>query len=406
MYDECFISPIQWFKFNVWHNWSGEVFGTSPMAHYLDRLLEMEPFMFIVTALLVLYTILTIRSSKLLDKFQNQSRALLIFVLILTVYSSSRHKEYRFIQNAVIFMYVSFSSIYLCFSNCILRLLINQNGFLRNFYTYLIISTFVSSHIYTFLCVKGADLSKWSYGGHIRSTEINVCLDFLRKRDDVTGVYVDSDLYMFGGYSILNRNVSIMALNKFDVIEFSLKDRVFIKQSFFDRDTDPKSLALFWRISEFISLLNTPYLLKHLIRNRAYNYIIIPTDRAFIDIGYRKVFSFDKTIVLQRTFNDADEQKIRKTAETIPVGTNATVMEYEGYWLQRFGQYSKGEARLLISNRLDPYRIGPFQLLRNMLTKVNDTVNVQNVMKACLQIHSRKECYGAYVPVSLALDST
>lgn len=412
-YGHWFISPLQWLRFNVLSRTSGTIFGISPSFYYCEKLLEVEPVLIPGIGIILLNLALEIltrqgevqkESSTTVASFKSFAnfRGLAIFLVLLFLYSGNNHKELRFLHNTIVFLYVCLARAIISLCKEFSRFSANQNN--RQYciyYVYLFISLFVSSHIYNFCYISKYDQSKWTYSRSADSNDVNLCLDFIRHQDEVTGVLLDRPIHLTGGYSILHRDVPIFALNKYEFMEFDNKSKVTLNKEFTrGRQTnDLKQVHVFGRISDFISIFNTPLLLKQLIKKMEYNYLVLRHDRLFEDTGYMEVFRAGNSRVLRRTFSAENEAKMAETADRIPVGTNATVLEYEGDWLRHFGLYSKAEERFLFSNRLDPSRIGPFRAMLSMFKKLGVASNYQSVLDACMQVHTLNNCLEQYQPL-------
>ena len=75
------------------------------------------------------------------------------------------------------------------------------------------------------------------------------------------------------------------------------------------------------------SVYNTPYLLKVLINNRDYNYLVMKSDRKFIEFGYKEVYRSGSMRVLKRLYDDDEEKRLRETASAITLGECARILK-------------------------------------------------------------------------------
>ena len=414
-YGDWFISPYQWLNLNVLHNTSNLLFGIEPFTFYLYNVVFTDLTHVILTALMSLNflfsrNVLSSNGRTFLEtsKFKlksnvnkHRSAPMLTFLFLLLIYSLSGHKEVRFFHNGVVFMYIYSSYAILRMLRITIQLT-NQN--VKVFYQYcftysfyLFIGLLASSQLSSFLQLRGDAISKWTYTGNDVSHQTNTCLDFIRQRDDVTGVFLDQPIYMTGSYTVLHKDVPILALNFHEFFEFHRKSRLEIVNIV----NQNISLSVFGQISNFISIYNTNYLWRQLILQPEYNYLVLRTERQFTDTGYTEVFRRGKSKVMKRQDTNETHTELLNIATKAPLGYNATVLEYEGYWLIRYGLYKLAESKLLFANRLDNSRIGPYQLLIGLFQRFKQNVLIQNVLDACVTLHKEVDCLGVYNPIRL-----
>ncbi|KAL4223666.1 hypothetical protein ACF0H5_017134 [Mactra antiquata] len=406
-YGVMFISPMQWFKFNFLNDLAGEIFGVHSRQFYISKLFQNEP-LFIMCSVI---TMLAFLSHLLICKKWEESvnnwtllraayQNLFIFITLTIAYSSNSHKEFRFLHNAIVFFYLSSSCATVYLYQTFTRLFCNQNGRQYSIYSvYLFILLFFSSHLHSFITMSHADKTKWTYAKNIDSQNDNTCLDFIRNQNDVTGVFLDSSLNMAGVYSIMHKDVPIFGLKIYEFMEYNNRKSNDVTRRM--NSIGKKGYFDFTDVSEFISIRNTPLLLKQLINQREYNYIILKTKREFVNIGYEEVFRAGNSKVLKRTYDEKSELSLAEISADIMIGSNSTVLEYEGSWLKHFGLYAKAEKRLVFANRLDPTRIGPFRVLLEMYKTLNQVISYKNVLSACMQVHTSENCLRVSEPIVL-----
>lgn len=406
-YGFAFISPLQWFRFNIWNGLAGEMFGVHSFHFYITKLYQNEPF-FILSFVVLLceYIINSIdclrnfasRDTEARDRATNQT--LFIFICLLISYSTNSHKELRFLHNTIVFFYIAVSRASITLYKVLTRLWVNQNDRQYSIYCfYLFIFLFVSNHTYYLFKMPHSDRAKWTYSGNTDSHSENMCLNFIRQQNDVTGVFLDSPMKMTGAYSVLHKNVPIFALNMYEFMEYNYKGKYDVMGKF--KSIHRYGYTDFSETSEFISIYNTPYLLKQLIDKQEYNYIVLKINRHFVDIGYKEVFRAGNSKVLKRTFGKKSELSLDEISRDTMVGSNATVLELEGSWLKYFGVYIKAEQRLIFANRLDPRRIGPFRILLDMYKTLNKPSSYKQVLSACIQVHTSANCLRRHEPIVL-----
>ena len=414
-YGAWFISPYQWLNLNVLHNTSNLLFGIEPFTFYLNNVVFIDLTHVILTAIMSLNflfsrNVLPLNGRTFLEtsKFnlkgninKHRSAPMLTFLMLLLIYSMSGHKEVRFFHNGVVFIYIYSSYAILRMLRIAIQLA-NQNvkvlyQYCFTYTFYLFIGLLASSQLSSFLQLRGDSISKWTYMGNDVSHQTNTCLDFIRQQDDVTGVFLDQPIYMTGVYTVLHKDVPIFALNFHEFFEFNIKSR-FEVVNIVNQNI---SLSVFGQISNFISIHNTHYLWKQLILQPEYNYLVLRTERQFTDTGYTEVFRSGKSKVMKRQDTNETNTEQFKIATKAPLGYNATVLEYEGYWLIRYGLYKIAESKLLFANRLDNSRIGPYQLLIGLFQRFKQSALIKNVLDACVTLHKEVDCLGVYNPIRL-----
>ncbi|XP_045173692.2 uncharacterized protein LOC123535194 [Mercenaria mercenaria] len=403
-YERWFFSPYQWYKFNVRNSFAGEIFGVNSGFFYLLKLYQNEPIVTLsFTIILIDIFDITHRlftsSNKHSQTAKNQS--FIIFMFLLLAFSLNSHKELRLMHNGIIFMYIAVSCAICSLPTRFSR---NQNGCQYSIYiVYLFIALFMSSHCFNFVNMKFEDRAKWTYGKNTDSHETNICLDFIRQQKDVTGVFMDRSVHTSGAYSILHHDVPVFALNIFEYIEYRKTithhtNGAAVLDLF---SSEKNGFSTFTNIFDFISVYNSQYLYLKIRQTPQYNFLILKTSSNFIDIGYDEMFQVGNSKVFKRSFDRQKEKDLANTTDNIRIFWNATILEYEGSWLIHYGLYTKAEQRLLMSNRIDPRRIGTFRTLLNMYSKLKQTDDYSSVLKACVELYRKNECLKPYTPIAL-----
>ena len=155
----------------------------------------------------------------------------------------------------------------------------------------------------------------------------NQCLHYISQRNDVKGVFLEHPIYMTNGYTILLKYVPMFGLSIYILIGHS--SRLNLK-SVYNQNI---SLSSFAYISDYVSLYNTPYLLKQLFSKPEYNYLAQQVDRQFVETGYNEVFRAGSAKFMKRHTTDESEAGLFQMASKTPLGQNQSILEYEGYWL-------------------------------------------------------------------------
>ena len=398
-YGVWFISPYQWIKFNVIHATSQVLFGKQSVTYYIENVLFSDSVntllsVIIFLDLLVFYS-RELENEKLPSK-QADHVPFCLFIFLLLAYSLSSHKEIRFFHNGIVFMLIHMSSAILRLFRTIV-ICANQNHGQYYCWFYLFIGVLASSQMFSFIQIQGDVISRWSYMGNNVSHDFNQCLHYVSQQNDATGVFLDQPIYMTGGYTILHQDVPIYGLNMYEFFEFSRSSRLKLSNVY----NQNISLSSFTFISDFVSVHNVPYLLKQLLSKPMYNYVVIGVERQFVETGYNEVFRTGSAKVMKRQTTYESETVLLKMASNIPLGQNATILEYEGYWLLHYGLYKLAQDKLMFANRLETSRIGPYQLLIRLFHYFKQEDLVRNVLDSCLVKHDRSKCVSQYQVIKM-----
>ncbi|CAG2188885.1 PIGB [Mytilus edulis] len=276
-YGSVIISPWQWIKFNVGGNLSSKLFGVEPTLFYVRRLLLDDWLNFLlltfITFVFLSYAVYTVilphgnSSPKVMLEVKMTKQLISIVLCLLCLYSSKGHKEIRFVHDVIPLILILYSKIILVvcelgskfckIKQCVYLILILTASFQWN----------------TFISLDKSKISQWSYRGIDNSNHVNKCLDFISRQQNVTGVFLDADFHMSGGFSILRHNVSVLALNQKEYFKFGEDSRIIVNSNFISNGNN--SILTLSRISDFISANNQRYLWKSIIGDSSINYLIV-----------------------------------------------------------------------------------------------------------------------------------
>ncbi|KAK3082419.1 hypothetical protein FSP39_003396, partial [Pinctada imbricata] len=390
-YGKFFLSPMQWFYFNIRTNMSSVMYGSNSKSWYLEELLYPDIVSAIFSAISVagLIAIITMSSKSRAD---SSDRAMTFAILsscivLLFAYSIVDHKELRFVHNVDILICILIASA--------LHKILSEGSKLMNtsqlkgllcftMVTFILnsFSTFPSPH-------TNAD-SHWIYKHAHESADVNQCLNFIRHRNDVTGVVIDNSLYLTGGYTILGHDVPLIVLvhneyHEYDP-EFNIKSTFAKKQ--------PQRLRIINRISDYIYGGNVYYLTRTLFKHEFYNYVLtnIKRIKSFSDLEYKVIFRSGTFAVLYRNPEMENLKKMNQKFSSMKVGKNATILEYEGSWLYTTGLYEKAAERLERALELDSSRWRPYQILGMSYVKLENWRKAKEVEQRCFKRHGEHVC--------------
>eukprot|EP00118_Oscarella_pearsei_P004576 m.19827 g.19827 ORF g.19827 m.19827 type:complete len:708 (+) comp27911_c0_seq1:300-2423(+) len=366
-YGHWFISPTQWFKFNVHKDLASEVFGSHSWLLYVRNILINDPIFlaFLVAAVAgIIYTVAARRSFS--PQTKTASKLFLCLLILFVIYSMKGHKEVRFLHDWIVLAIV-FAGVGLSFAiKTMFTSRLNQWVAVVT-----LVTLFAASSYHRFPRQRYQTNERWAYKRVAHSGCINVALEWVGRQPDATGVFVDHDVYGFAGYTVLRRPIPIIAkMNK----EFREWDTVsgrpgrsnlasrngFVNATSFD-DFD------LW-----VTLDNVGRLVKHLLMTPKYNYAVVPKDRQFFKEGFTAIIQVGPVMVFRR---DTSEKMVNfhyKLSQKIPYGPNGAVLEEEGTILYNSGFYKQAIERLTAALLINPKRKDLEKLVTDAKTKLDN----------------------------------
>ncbi|ESO84700.1 hypothetical protein LOTGIDRAFT_168569 [Lottia gigantea] len=375
------ITPWNWFYFNVLTDYSSTFFGKMSISFYTNAMFTQSYFNSILLVLAVILLVY-MKATCAFRNCETVMKLFLSFCILLVIYSLQSHKETRHIHNLFCLFYILVSWTFIRFFKTVLSLKASR----AMIFFVCILSLF--NCIQIFPSPKDQTNVSWTYAHTSDSNDVNSCLDYVGSADDVTGVFMDRSMHMSGGYAILHRNIPILALmiNEFNEFDHMSRTTIASSVSWASKDVH---VSTFSRASNFISVSNAPYLLKYLIENPHYNYLILKVNRRFITYGYVEIFRSGQMKVLKRNSKPGDEKRLQETADKITIGLNATVLNHEGNMLFDLGCEDKAIERLEESRKIDPFFINNYQLLSNLYFLKGKRPNLlcKHALKKLIKIH-------------------
>ncbi|XP_069134914.1 uncharacterized protein [Argopecten irradians] len=384
------ISPWQWFNFNILRDKSAIFFGKKHWSFYIRALFIQNEVMCIGLIVSVL-TFIALKCKRIADRGQFTSTNTKLFISLLTffiIHSLNSHKEVRFLHDFIVLLLIFYASFIVIIIKTYKQYL-RHNSHLSHGIVVLLISYLITSQWRYF----PSPASGWAFRGLRNTNNVNMCLDFLRQRNDVTGVFIDTSIHETGAFVTLHRNVPLIALIHNEFYEFDMDSRHSQKPVLpYVSRTNNLTLSVLTQVSDFISVYNTPYLLKTLINKPEYNYLVLQTDRPFMDVGFSQVYRAGDMKVLKRSFNPEDEIRLRTTGNKIPLGPSCKILDYEANWLLTFGLYDKAIKKLNYCLTLDKTNLPSYQLMREVRRRQGDDAGARDVYKMCGEYHGHQAC--------------
>ncbi|KAI8749200.1 hypothetical protein BgiBS90_032630 [Biomphalaria glabrata] len=401
--DFCFygigvISPWNWFHYNVFKTLSLNIFSQSNATVFLE-MTSTNGIGFLLAVSFIVEISMHISgsadvSTKKEDKGEMQKassaraskvtsfQSFLIWTILLIAYLVCGHKEIRFFHDVFVFIFVFVSTTFVKVKIFIKNDLVKFCGIVS------VLAIFSLNQWIVFPTNGGRNSSRWVYQKTEDVQDINICLHYVASQTDVTGVFCDCNLHMTGGYTLLHQDVTFMALLKGGYYEYAPKSRS-KENSWAGRDL---SIVEFTRASNYVAEQNALATARVIIERRNYNYVIVRTDRPFLPVGFREVFSAGNRRVFQRSFGEMSERKLQDFLDRIPLGTNATVMLHEGDVLYYMNQYAEASFRFQHALRLNSRLLEAYLPLQNCYHKLNNLAAAYQVLSQCHSMFSAREC--------------
>ena len=394
-YGRWFLSPMQWYKFNIHHDFATTLFGWETSTFYTKEVCFGNYYAICQTTCIVLTVIIwTARYFHFQRTASHHMKLLLLFLLLLMflmlIYTLKGHKELRFIHNVFLIFLVTFS-----FSICTLCHVCSLVGldvkFLKriSFMLILCCSVIRLCYIYSNINESHHYIKKWFYRGDPTSGHVNSCIEFIGQQDDAKGLFLDRTIHLSGGYTILHKNIPIFAQIHFEYHEFGMlaRKRLPINSQLVVHPGQTVELAVLSKITNYVTVENSPLVLKYLFDDVVYNYIVTGRNSSIFQPGFSTVHQSGGVQVLRRENHPAATTSASDRARGIPIGTNATVLEYEGSWLYTYGLYEKAIERLEVALQLDRSRIKVYQLLSLSYGAIGKVSFGNQVFSQCIALY-------------------
>ncbi|XP_061162414.1 uncharacterized protein LOC133171643 [Saccostrea echinata] len=384
-YGTFVVTPVQWVSFNVLNGYARRIFGAMPTLFYFEIFCENTTLIFL--SLCIIFVLIS-TISKPITVLVFFRKCLFALTCLIVLYSLQGHKEARFLHDAIVLFYVcSGASLFIFVQEVSIRIkLFNNNRYTERLFHSLLLLCFISSQYQSIPSSQDNSIKKWTYEGKTDSHDVNVCLDFIGQKDDVKGVFIDRDMHMTGGYTILNRDIPWFSLINTEFREFSKDSRLTMK-SFYGIT----KVSLTSNVSNYIHIQNTPFLLKCILRQKEYNYLVMKITREFINQGYEEVFRYGTMRVLKRTFDRKQEEYLTTLGNSISDNKNSTILKYEGQWLMAYGSYDLAREKFNRAAEINS-DTQVYQFLIELYRRMGEPENARKIFRICRQAYNESEC--------------
>ncbi|XP_063397161.1 uncharacterized protein LOC134681454 [Mytilus trossulus] len=393
-YGSVILSPWQWIKFNVGGNLSSKLFGVEPTLFYVRILLLDDWINFLLltlsSSLFLLFAVYTVlirhrdSSPIVMLEVKLTKQLMLIVFCLLCLYSSKGHKEIRFVHDVIPLILILYSRIILVVCELGVKLCKSKQCL------YMILILTAAIQWKTFISLDKYKISKWSYRGIDNSNHVNKCLDFISRQQNVTGVFLDADFHMSGGFSILRHNVSVLALNQKEYFKFEEDARITVKSNFISNGTH--SIFTLSRVSDFISTSNQRYLWKSIIEDSSINYLIVTGRRLLKNSAFVEIYTSGDFKLLKRTFDSMEELAVYSMSNATSSVDNSDILNMEADWLIYYGSYVTAKERLTYILKIDERNLKSHQLLIQLYHIKSDNKAARASLQKCRKYHDRKTC--------------
>ncbi|XP_064612612.1 uncharacterized protein LOC135476506 [Liolophura sinensis] len=386
-YGVWFLSPYQWLRFNVGFDFATLLFGKQDLDYYLKRIVTHNFSLVCLSASLVTVLIYAAISHEF-RRAQGRNLTLLLklfipSVFLFIIYTLKGHKEMRFVHNPLVLLIIVYSSaILLALKHIFSRDLTRTRV---KWIVYLCVSLYIFNQWRVMPTPVDQSNKPWVYNSGWDSNHVNDCFDFIGQQSDVRGVFVDRSIHTSAAFSVLRQDVPLLSLIHYELYEFGTTAYLPLSSVTIFGRKDTVNVRTLSSISNYISIYNShEYLLKLLLKRKDYNYLVMKKEKTFINRGYEQVYSSGTMKVLRRTFDKGAEEYLAKLADSLPIGTNATILEYEGSWLLTFGLLQLAEERLLTALQLGNPTARLFQILVKTFLEQNKFNHARKAEQLCI----------------------
>ena len=391
-YGDYVITPIQWFRFNVMSGQAQILFAFMRRTGYWKEFVtDLNFIIFVVLSAIVFIYYLFIKPNQSSPINFGRSRyigkgcvLLISFVFTVFIYSIIGHTEIRFIHNCFVL-----ASILLGISvhhTCWLLSEMTRNKTIGYLAVCITILTSCMLCITSFPSADDKTIHNWTYGKAKESRDVNICLEFLGQQSDVTGVVIASDLYDIAGFTSFNHNVPIIVkvYNEYRVYETRKRNEYGIASS----------IRLVDNYADFLHTSNDAYLSKLLSKDNVYNYVV-STSKFFkpeYKFVYRHLKQCGQFSLYTRKLSEKHIQEMMNISRNLPVGNNATVLEYEVSWLMTNALYDKAIERVKRALEINQTRVRLYQQLIVCYVKLRKSDLVAHANNQCISRFGRQKC--------------
>ena len=400
-YGVWFVSPAQWLNFNVFTDKATVLFSGRHSMYYFEMLFISRITIAIQVASIFLAFRPVARQNPVLESNKNFfNNALLAFLILFIIYDIKIHKELRFVHNVIVLFHVAAGSA---------TALVLQEArkwipckITHSVLLFSLASLLVGDSWTNFPRNGNENFSKWKYKNNSISNDLNAAFYFVSQQEDVTGVFCDQSLYDSAAFTLLHQEVPLFIKIHHEFQEFTRAAAKSIAAgTLYLKKGEEIYVSILNRVSNFFTEENYPEIVKYLLENKDYNYLVINEASDAFRNHYRTVYSKGDVTVLKLHDNNTEVglNEFRNNSKM-----NVTLLEYEGSWLITFGLPQVAVDHLETGLLNDRSNVRIFQLLAKAYMQLNKTNVAQNVLNQCISIHGVHTCHQTQPRVQLHAD--
>ena len=292
------LTPYNWFRFNVQKDYASVLFGSNASHQYIVDIFLQNVGMAALTVISFLCFVFNVLWRNLSQKeiSSNSEGALdlscqsavfrtsISWLLLLVLYSCKGHKEMRFVHNVIVLMLVTCAAF--------IQLTLRKTSWLtretQRWVLVVGVALFVLSQwqdvaSLTDSSKRGGNKMAFKEAGDTQ--HVNHCLYRLSSLPDLTGVFIDRNLYATGGYTLLHRDVPVFSIFGKNFHEYLVEDRISEPAKTSVGPRSNISVAYVGKFSNYVTLHNSRYVMKFVLEDARYNYLLVLSKHDFKHFG-------------------------------------------------------------------------------------------------------------------------
>ncbi|KAL8561062.1 hypothetical protein ACOMHN_031006 [Nucella lapillus] len=402
------ITPFNWFRFNVQKDYSSILFGKNDFHQYIFEIfcdnvgiMGLSVVCCVSGVLSVFYPLQSLEAYSQDDKRSvglsltwrsSTARTCVSWLLLLGLYSSKGHKEMRFAHNVIVLILITWASLL-------------QSGVLRLFSSPKMQKCTLAVGVALFVFNQWREVShltedpkrggnRMAFKSAGDTQDFNQCLYYLSSREDLTGVFLDRNLYGTGGYTLLHQDVPIFTIFGNNFLEFRKEGRLVEQAKNVFGPQKNITVAYVAMFSNYIVPQHSQYVFKFLLEDPQYNYFVAWTVRDFSAFGLGEPVYWCRTYkVYRRPAKPSKQQKMRmQNAINTPPPSNTTLLLHEADMLTHHGTWERARDRFRLVLKVDPMVVDAYMPLAYCLSQLGDIDAAHDIVGQCYAKFGEERC--------------
>jgi len=382
-------SPVQWFKFNVMSAGAATLFSSNRPTSYLSPFIS-DYFHSLSSVVCCIHcTIYVFDQILMRNKCKTIAPLLVSIVVNCIIFSLVSHKEMRFIHNIFVLFTILIS---VSVHDILCELTMGKSKSTMRYCMLGLVMLCAGNTWRVYPNVNDGTTAPWTYGTASDSRDLNVCLNVLSRQSNVTGVFIDGDIYDIGGLTVLNHNVPVIVkmYHEYCLYKVSKDNNYGIS----------RALRILNHPDDIFHASNKQYSVMMLTKDDTFNFVLMKNLLPVLKRAYKPVIRCGQYFLYGR--QDGIKFKIQ-SRDWHP--QNATVAVYETSLLVANGLYDKAIGRLRDVVDLQGTDGGPagrrvsdrdlvkaYQLLMTSYYQLGQTNKGEEVRVACFQRYGPTAC--------------